>query len=451
MSNQMTEDRLDAAEEPVGNIGWRVAFAGLGINLALGILYTWSMISGGMPKEWGWDQGDKALPYSLCCLVFALVMVPAGRLQDKASPRLAASIGGILVGVGMIVASYTQSVGGFVLGFGILAGAGIGFGYAACTPPAVKWFPPAKTGLIAGIVVSGFGLASVIWAPAAKSLIAAYGLQVTMRILGVVFLVVVVGLAQLLRAPKRALQFTKDGPAGEMKQEAEKPAAQRKEDFTPTEMLGTWQFYVLWFMYACGAGAGLMIISVAKKLGIQAAIGAALVAALAIGNGGGRLIAGMISDRIGRTLTMFGFFVVQAIIIVLLALAADEGSALASKPILIILIALAGANYGSNLTLFPSITRDFYGLKNFGMNYGYVFTAWGAGGFVLALIAGKVYVATKSFNFAFFGSAVLLVIAGIMTFVVKAPHHEAAVAEGPTGDRAAPSVAVEGTEADESE
>jgi len=420
----MIEETPAGDVESTENIGWRVTFAGLGINLALGILYTWSIISGDMPDEWGWDQGDKALPYSVCCLVFALIMVPAGRLQDKASPRLAASIGGLLVGLGMIVASFTQTVGGFVFGFGVLAGAGIGFGYAACTPPAVKWFPPAKTGLIAGIVVSGFGLASVIWAPAARGLIEAHGLQVTMRILGIVFLVVVVGLGQLLKSPHRVLQFTRGlGPAGEMKEEAAKPEAERKEDFTPKEMLGTWQFYVLWFMYACGAGAGLMIISVAKKIGAQVQVGTILVVALAIGNGGGRVLAGMISDKLGRTFTMFGFFLIQAAIIVLLALAAGEGSALATKPVLIILAALAGANYGSNLTLFPSITKDFYGLKNFGMNYGFVFTAWGAGGFVLALIAGRVYAVYENFNFAFFGSAALLIVAGIMTFVVKAPHH----------------------------
>ena len=417
------------AEEPIAppaeieNHGWRVTFAGLGVNLALGILYTWSVIAGGIPEDWGWSQADKALPYSFACLVFCLVMIPAGRIQDKASPRLAATIGGILVGIGMILASRTTSVAGFVVGFGILAGAGIGFGYAACTPPAVKWFPPAKTGLIAGIVVSGFGLASVIWAPAAKSLIATRGLQSMMCILGIVFLIVVVGLAQLLKAPHKVLQFIKElGPAGRIKQ-AERNNIKKKEDFTPKEMLTTWQFYVLWFMYACGAGAGLMIISVAKKLGVRLEVGTMLVVFLAIGNGGGRILAGIISDKIGRTLTMFGFFVIQAIVIVMLALAGSEGNALATAPVLIALAAIAGASYGSNLTLFPSITKDFYGLKNFGVNYGWVFTAWGVGGFLLALLAGKVYDRTQSFKFAFFCSAVLLIIAAITSFMVKPPHH----------------------------
>ena len=163
--------------ETVKNLGWRVTFAGLGINMALGILYTWSVISKRIPEEWGWNENDKSLPYMFACLVFSLIMVLAGRMQDKIGPRIVATLGGILVGVGFIVAASTTSLAGFVTGFGILAGAGIGFGYASATPAAVKWFPPAKTGLIAGIVVSGFGLASVYAAPLAKWLMVTYGFK----------------------------------------------------------------------------------------------------------------------------------------------------------------------------------------------------------------------------------------------------------------------------------
>ncbi|MHC4278983.1 MAG: MFS transporter, partial [Planctomycetota bacterium] len=95
----------------------------------------------------------------------------------KFGPRVVAAIGGVLVGIGFIAASMTTSPMGYILGFGILAGAGIGFGYASATPPAIKWFPAAKTGLIAGIVVSGFGLSSVYAAPLAKWLMINFGMQ----------------------------------------------------------------------------------------------------------------------------------------------------------------------------------------------------------------------------------------------------------------------------------
>jgi len=113
--------------------------------------------------------------------------------------------------------------------------------------------------------------------------------------------------------------------------------------------------------------------------------------------------------------------VLQAVMVVLLALAGREGSDMNNATFFVIACAIVGAAYGSNLALFPSITKDFFGLKNFGMNYGLVFTAWGVGGFVLALLAAKVRDETNSFAFALYTSAALLIAAAVMTFFVKAP------------------------------
>ncbi len=357
------------------NHGWRVTFSGMGINLMLGILYTWSVISKGVPESWNWSQLDKSLPYAIACLIFSIVMVPAGRMQDKLSPRLTATIGGLLVGIGMIIASFFTTSLGFIIGFGILAGAGIGFGYASATPPAVKWFPAAKTGLIAGIVVSGFGLASVYAAPLARELTKNFGLQNMVLYFGIGFLIVVVGLAQLLKPPSKEYidQLNKE------KKSEDTATVEKKEDYKPKEMLKTVQFWMLWFMYVCGAGAGLMIIGkLAAIIDIQVNIelGFLFVAVLAIGNGGGRILAGMLSDKIGRKKTLFISFVLQAGMILLLS-TINAGSAFASIPVLAIICAIIGANYGANLSLFPSTTKDYYGLKNFGVNYGLVFTAWG--------------------------------------------------------------------------
>lgn len=404
--------------------GWVVTLAGTGINLALGVLYTWSVISKGVPAEWGWSEAAKSLPYAVACLTFSLVMVPAGRMQDRIGPRVVATIGGLLVGAGMILASFTTSALGYIVGFGLLAGAGIGCGYAAATPPAVKWFPAKKTGLIAGIVVSGFGLASVYAAPLASYLTETYGLPRTMMILAIGFLVLVVLLAQLLAPPPKGYVPPGTPPA------QPGAAAVKREDLTPSEMLATWQFYVLWFMYACGAGAGLMIISKVKMIaatqaGLSLSLATMLVSVLAIGNGAGRIVAGTLSDRLGRKLTMFICFVLQAITILLLS-RAQSGSALATLPVMCLLAALVGANYGANLSLFPSVSKDYYGLKNFGVNYGLVFTAWGLGGFVLSLLAGNVYDRTQSFSFAYYCSAGLLIAAALITFVVRPPHRKAA-------------------------
>ena len=165
------------------NRGWVVTGAGTGINLALGVLYSWSIfkaairdsIEAGSPDGFNWSLASLNDPYAVCCLVFAFAMILSGRFQDKIGPRVTALIGGVLVGIGFIWISQTTDYLSWIIGFGVLVGVGIGFGYGSATPPALKWFPPAKTGLIAGLVVSGFGLASVYIAPLSHYLVGGWG------------------------------------------------------------------------------------------------------------------------------------------------------------------------------------------------------------------------------------------------------------------------------------
>jgi OFA family oxalate/formate antiporter-like MFS transporter len=391
--------------------GWIVTLSGTGINLALGVLYTWSVISKKIPASWGWDEADKALPYTIACLVFAFMMIPAGRLQDKLTPRLVATIGGVLIGAGLIVASFFTSVLMFIVAFGVIAGTGIGFGYAAATPAAVKWFPPAKTGMIAGIVVAGFGLAPVYISPLAEHMINANGVANTLLILGGVYLVVVVVLAQFLVNPPIV------APAAGAKSTS-------ANDFSIKDVLSTPQFYFLWLMYAFNAGAGLMVIGKLAIVVQQQADykgGFILVALMAIGNAGGRLIAGSFSDKLGRIRTMQVFTALQMLLMFAMPFM-DSVALLVPAAILI------GACYGSNLALFPSITKDFFGLKNFGVNYGLVFTAWGVGS-ILAVVSGIIQKRTGSFDKAFYLSGALLAISIGITFLIKKPVKKSLEAE----------------------
>lgn len=297
----------------------------------------------------------------------------------------------------MILASFTTSVWIFVLGFGILAGAGIGMGYAAATPAAVKWFPPQRTGMIAGFVVAGFGLAPVYISPAAKFLIGHFskatdagmnkgpGVQMTLLILGMAFVVIVGVLSQLLAVPPAG--WKPAVPAGSK-------ALAKRVEYTWQEMLATPQFYLMWIMYAFAAGAGLMIIgSLSSIVSLQAGIKDAFlfVAFLAVGNACGRVAAGTLSDVIGRRATMMIVFLFQAVLMFILAKVSASWA-------FVIISVLLGANYGANLALFPAATKDYFGLKNFGVNYGWVFTAWGVGGLVLSQISGFVFDAAKAAN-----------------------------------------------------
>ncbi|MCP4020268.1 MAG: OFA family MFS transporter [Desulfobacteraceae bacterium] len=402
-------------------IGWRVTMAGLGINLALGILYTWSIFKMKIKESivagdglFNWSLSALNDPYAVCCLVFSFTMIFAGRIQDKISPRVTALIGGILTGAGLIIISLSNQWGSWILGFGVLTGMGLGFGYASATPPAIKWFPPAKTGMIAGIVVAGFGLASVYIAPLAIYLIEQYGLSKSMLIFGIAFMVVVCFLAQFLVNPPENIVHPVNGSGKSL-------VADMPIDYSPGEMMRTSTFYKLWMIYCVASGAGLMIIGgvagMAKQgMGDMAWV---VVALMAVGNASGRVVAGILSDRIGRANTLFIMLVFQAIVIFSLLFIAP------SQIVLLVLAAsLIGFNYGTNLSLFPSATKDFFGLKNFGVNYGLIFSAWGVGGFIFPRVSQMIIAYTDSPRIAYIMASILLLIGAVLALMTKSPEAE---------------------------
>ncbi len=427
--------------------GWTVTFSGTGINLALGILYTWSIFKSAIKESiekggsgaFDWDPAALNDPYAVCCIVFAFAMILAGKCQDRFGPRITAFIGGILVGLGLIWISQTTDYTAWVLGFGVLTGAGIGFGYSAATPPALKWFPPAKTGLIAGLVVSGFGLASVYIAPLSKYLLGIWGLQQAMLFFAIAFLIVVCGLSMLLVNPpegyvpgqtthpaKKEEKEVRITPpmAGWLQESASalqaSKAIQMKRDIGPAEIMKKADFYVLWVIYFIGAGAGLMVIGSVAGMAKQSMGDLAFlaVAILAIGNAGGRIIAGILSDRIGRSYTLIIMLVFQALL--MFAAIFVFGAENANPILLVSMATFMGFNYGTNLSLFPSYTKDLWGLKNFGINYGIVFTAWGVGGFVMGRLSQMLKAGTGTFSSSFAAAGVLLLIGVALTFVLRA-------------------------------
>lgn len=438
------------------NRGWLVTFSGIGINLALGILYTWSIFKGairqsietGGDRAFDWDLASLNDPYAVCCIVFAFAMILAGKCQDRFGPRITAFIGGLLVGLGFIWISQTTSYASWVLGFGLLAGVGIGFGYSAATPPALKWFPPERTGLIAGLVVSGFGLASLYIAPVSQYLLGVWGLQKAMLFFGIAFVIVVCGFSMMLVNPpvgfvpedaaskaspttppvQKALNSmtTRAGIAAQAAGQ-KAPSVQIQTDFKPSEMMKTRAFYTIWFIYFIGAGAGLMVIGSVAGMAKRSMGGMAflVVAILAIGNAAGRIAAGILSDRIGRRATLAIILSFQVVLmLVAIPLVGGENS---SAILLVLLATLVGFNYGTNLSLFPSLTKDHWGLRNFGINYGIVFTAWGVGGFVMGRLSQMLQASTGSYTYSFLTAAILLIIGTCLTFMLEGKRAKAAV------------------------
>lgn len=419
--------------EPVKNKGRVVTFAGIGINLTLGILYTWSVfktaisqsIASGTAGGFDWDPASLNDPFALCCLVFSCATILAGWCQDRLGPRITASLGGILAGSGLLWISQTTGYAAWVLGFGVLTGTGIGLGYLSAAAPALKWFPAPNMGLIAGLIVSGFGLASFYLAPLSYYLITAWGLNSAMLFCGIALALVVCVLATQLEHPPYGYipqkLITYESTATETAEEIHRTikAIRTERDFTPGEILKTRAFYLLWSVYFIGAGTGLMVISNMAGMA-QRSMGAAAfwtVSSLAVGNAAGRVIASIYSDRLGRHLVLLAMLIIQAALMFLAIPLTRSDHATAAA--ILVLSALIGFTYSTNLYLFPSFTKDLYGLKNFGINYGLVFTAWGLGGAILSRLSQMLYVGTGSYTSSFFIAGLLLITGSLLTFCLR--------------------------------
>lgn len=408
------------------NKGWTVTFAGLGINLALGVLYTWSIYQAIIVESiesgtgaFNWDRASVADPYAVCCLVFAFSMILAGKCQDKFGPRVTALTGGVLVGLGLLLISQSTSYVVWILGFGVLTGAGIGFGYASATPPALKWFPGARTGLIAGLVVAGFGLAPVYIAPLAAYLVDLWGLQSTMLFFAVAFFIAVSVLSRFLINPPTGYTATETvSPSLSTTEQAPLPSV---PELSGKAVLFTGTFWKLWFLYFIGAGAGLMVIGNLAGMAKSSMGDAAFIAVaiMAVGNASGRIIAGVVSDALGRSMALAIFLGLQALNMFLAIIVVNAEGSVAF--FIVLSATFIGFNYGTNLALFPAFCKSAWGVKSMGVNYGLLFTSWGVGGFVMTRVSSMLVSSTGSFASSFMVAGILLAIAAVVALRMKEP------------------------------
>jgi len=392
---------------------WLIVVGALMIQLCLGAIYAWSVFRKPLEQELNITSTQASLPFSFVLIFFALATVLGGRLQDRFGPRIVAIIGGVLLALGMILASFAHSIGMLVLAYGVISGIGIGFAYVCPISAGVKWFPD-KRGLITGLAVAGFGAGALIVGPLARAMIDSLGVFTTFRYLGSAYFILILVGALILRNPPLGYKPENWHPP--------QPAAGSllRTDFSAGQMLSTAQFYFIWLTYFAGCAAGLMIIGqtspIAQELAHFSKETAALgVSVLAVFNALGRIFWGRISDTIGRTRALFLMFLINALAIFGYFLIP------ATPFIFWVGIALVGSSFGGYLAIYPAVTADFYGTKNSGINYGLVFTAYGVGGLLSNIFAPRMKELTGNYNAAFLITALLCVVAGIIIITVKPP------------------------------
>ncbi|MEI6316018.1 MAG: MFS transporter, partial [Syntrophus sp. (in: bacteria)] len=236
---------------------WLVVVGAMLIQVSLGAVYIYSVFKPSLIAKFPtWSATDLALPSQLILAFFAMGVIFAGKIQDKIGPRIVATVGGAMLGAGLIIASFATDLTMFTIAFSVIGGLGIGTAYVCPIATCVKWFPD-KRGMITGLAVAGFGAGALVFTPIAKAFIASSGIMATFMYLGIIFLVAVVIGAQLMILPPAGYK-----PAGWNPPAAPAPGAGKVSggDFTTMEMLKTPQFYLLWITYFAGCMAGLMII-----------------------------------------------------------------------------------------------------------------------------------------------------------------------------------------------
>lgn len=414
------------------------------VQLALGSIYAWSIFN--KPLAFYLEDGDYG-PKSLAVLgIFAVSLAGfgffvslGGRLQDKHGPKKVAMLAGAVYALGYVMSSqFYESLAMMYLSYAML-GIGVGLGYSCPLSCCVKWFPD-KRGLISGIAVAGFGAGTFIFAQVGSIIIGASpfdGLSEGYLYLGLIFLAMVVGGAQLLCDPPANYC-----PAGWTPPQSG-AGSMSSLQYTPRNMVRTKSFWLLWTMFVLSATCGLMMIGNISNLAqnmediyADATPGfnpieenvmvttvsniATLTGVLAIFNGAGRVVWGFASDKVGRTKAMKMMFLMQAVVLLVasafvLSKPTDEMTQFVGVTAL---VSLVGFCFGGNFALFPPTTAEYFGTKTFGSNYGIVFTSYGVGGIIGALMPGII---TGGFEWVFLATGIGSLAAFSIAWITKPP------------------------------
>jgi OFA family oxalate/formate antiporter-like MFS transporter len=403
-------------EEKIRN-RWTMVAAALVLQVCLGVLYAWSVFRPYLMKEFGWTIKQAGYPYMASLFFFAMGMIFAGRWQDKVGPRRVAIVGGLLLGLGAIMAgAIGTTIPGMVFAYGVIGGIGVGFAYVTPIATCIKWFPDLR-GTITGLAVFGFGAGTLVFGPLINKLITTVGIASTFYVLGLIFIALVCGAGAFFQVPPKGYCPPGWTPPA-------KPAgAVVREDWGPQEIIRSGQFWLLWVVYFIGAGAGLMIIGQAVPIGLEVAklekaVAAGGLGIMALLNGLGRLGFGSLSDRLGRKQTVMVMFALYIIAFVFVLPTADTYLKW------LVGICMVGFSYGGFLSLMPSITADFFGTKFLGSNYGYLFTAWGLAGVGGPFMIDAIKTATGAFTNAMYAITVACVVGIVLTLAVRHPGHK---------------------------
>ncbi len=360
---------------------WIVIVAGLLTLLGLGSIYSWSVFRSGLEEALDLSATQSILPYTLALVFYAMLMPVAGFFIDRTGPRKILWAGALLVAAGCVTASLAQSGWTLALGYGVLAGSGVGIAYGVPLAVSARWFPEAR-GLVIGITVIGFGISPLVTAPTANFLIETFGVRAALVWMGA-------GIFSLLALCSIWMRFpVEKKPSVEENADALPAARTLRRSTVFSTLLNQRAFYGLWICFALGTFIGLSAIGISVSVGLEVfalAPGAAagFLALFAVFNGASRPLFGWLTDRFQPWGVVCFLFAIVIAASVLLAVFHPHGT-----PVFVVGFCLLWFSLGGWLALAPTATMKLFPAADYARNYGIMFTAYGVGAFFGTLLTG---------------------------------------------------------------
>lgn len=406
---------------------WLIALSGVGMHLSIGSVYSWSVFNLPLAEAYPWENtwagqtlGESsaiALTFSLAIFCLGTFAALLGRFAERVGPRVSGTLAAVLFSGGMLTAgvgTHLENIYLLWLGYGVLGGAGLGIGYITPIPTLVKWFPD-RRGLASGLAIMGFGFGSTIASISFNGIIESLSIPAAFFIMGTIYLVVMLASASYLEKPPEGWM-----PEG-MKPDVIAGAKMGHADISQmlaNDAVKTAPFWGLWTMMFLNISCGIAVIYSASPLaqetiGVSPSEAAAMVGAMAIFNGLGRIGWATASDYLGRVNTYMTFFILQ---IPLFWMLPNITSVIAFQAVLFTILTC----YGGGFATLPAFIGDLFGTRELGAIQGYVLTAWALAGVAGPLLTTKIRSLTGSYETTLYLFAGTFVIALLVSLWMQA-------------------------------
>lgn len=383
------------------------------VQLCVGILYLWSALRADIVKSFNWSDSAAGMVSSYMIFAFVFGNLIGGFINDKKGPKLTCVLGVILfsLGVGLTALLTPATVGLLNVTYAVMAGLGSGFAYGACISCIQKWLPH-KRGLASGLACSAFGLSTVVFTPLSTVLMDqfrnAFGIvnfTPVFLILAGVFAVLGLIACIFITLPDEEYLKKLNLPAS---------ATTGAVNFTLGQSMKTPAFWALFFSIFFINGTWNLCVPLIKNLGIVRGLTPATavfcVSFTGITNAAGRLIMASLSDKLGRSNTMYVLCAITLLGAILMTFITGYGY--------FVTIALIAFAYGGPSALNAALCTDLFGPKNSGTNYGVAMLALGFSSIFFNFIANSIIKASVNVEAATAVGIMPTFIMGAVTAVI---------------------------------